>query len=192
MDKNNSYVGVERTSAQKIEDILKKGRPLLPPAKLEGPKGQEKVETNTNIKILGKGIPIEINPPEVIITDIDVNQTYEVVVLIRNLTSTGRRIRIYQPKTSKFRCDYDMAGNIASGLALKLLVSFESATLGDYHDFVEIVSDHDFKAILPLHAYAPQAQISFEPFINFGFIRTGQEKVEKILFRNEGNSLYFE
>ena len=45
-----------------------------------------------------------------------------------------------------------MVGNVAAGLAMKLVVSFESNIPGDFHDFLEIVSG-DFKEVVPLHAY---------------------------------------
>lgn len=143
-------------------------------------------ETATNVKFISKSEPIEILPPEVVIKDIETNQTYEVVILVRNLTSISRRIRIFQPKTSKFRCDYDMQGAVAAGLAMKLLVTFETNVLNDYHDSITITSDEGFKAEVPLHAYMPQAQILFEPIINFGFVPLTKTKVETIMFKNEG------
>ena len=41
--------------------------------------------------------PIEISPSEIIFKDIELNQTYEIIVLVRNLTKTSRRIRVFQP-----------------------------------------------------------------------------------------------
>jgi hypothetical protein len=190
-DRNNKMLS-DTDPHKKIDDMLKKGRPTLPPTKTEQVKVEDKVETATNLKYVSKSAPIEVNPPEIIINDIEVNQTYEVQVLVRNLTTVGRRIRIFQPKTNKFRCDYDMAGSIAAGLAMKLIVSFETNVLGDFHDHLEIISDlgdDHFRQILPLHAYQPQAHIVFEPFVNFGFVRANQERVEKIAFKNDGKVL---
>jgi len=187
-DRNNRMLS-DSDPHKKLDDMLRRGRPTLPPSKPDSIKTEEKVETATNLKYVSKSSPIEIDPPEIIINDIDVNQTYEVQVLVRNLTTVGRRIRIFQPKTNKFRCDYDMAGNIAAGLAMKLIVSFETNVLGDFHDHLEIVSNLDgdhFRQIVPLHAYQPQAHIVFEPFVNFGFARVNQDRVEKIAFKNEG------
>jgi len=45
-----------------------------------------------------------------------------------------KRIKIIQPKTVRFRVDYDMAGKIAAGLSMKLLVTFEAGVLDDFHD----------------------------------------------------------
>lgn len=129
---------------------------------------------------------IEILPPEVIIKDIETNQTYEVVMFVRNLTKTARRIRIFQPKTTKFRCDYDMQKAIAPGLAMRLSVSFETSTLNDYHDSIRVVSDGGYECEVPLHAYMPQANIIFDPFVNFGFVQLHREKTETIWFFNDG------
>src|SRR5690348_5601593 len=98
---DNSHEGNSR-----LDDILKKGRPTLPPMSPTATLKKEAPETSTNIKYISHSFPIEVMPPEIIINDIEPNQTYEVVLLVRNLTNIGRRIRVYQPKTNKFRCDY--------------------------------------------------------------------------------------
>ena len=67
-------------------------------------------------------MPLKIYPDEIIFKDIKINQTYEINVLIRNLTKKVKRIRIFQPTSSKFRCDYDMTGPLAPGIALELIV----------------------------------------------------------------------
>ena len=170
----------------KLEEILKKGRPVLPPRSPERTLNKEPVETTTTIKYISNAMPIEVTPPEIIINDIEPNQTYEVVVLVRNLTNIGRRIRVYQPKTNKFRCDYDMQGNIAAGLAMKLIVSFETDKNGDFHDALEIVSDDKFSVTVPLHAFQSQANIVFDPFINFGFIKVQKDETRPVMFENQG------
>lgn len=172
----------------KLDELFKKGRPVLPPMNPEVVPKRERPHTVTTIKHISKSVPIEIIPPEIIINDIEPNQTYEVVVLVRNLTAQGRRIRIYQPKTNKFRCDYDMQGNIAPGLSMKLLVSFETDKNGDFHDALEIVSEDRFNAIVPLHAYQPQSMLYFDPFVNFGFVKVQKEEVKTVTFRNNGTS----
>ena len=61
-----------------------------------------------------------------------------------------------------------MQGAIAPGLAMRLVVSFETNATTQYHDTLKIVSEEDFEYDIPLHAYPPQAIILFEPFINLG------------------------
>jgi hypothetical protein len=136
-----------------------------------------------------KDIPkfLHIYPDEIIFKDITENQTYEINVIVRNLTKAVKRIRIMQPTTSKFRCDYDMAGLLAPGLSIELVVSFSTSVPGQFHDRIIILSDMDYKFEIPLHAYSPMANIIFEPFINMGFIPVNQEKRLKVRFKNEGS-----
>jgi len=108
---------------------------------------------------------------------------------VRNLSKIVRRIRIFQPQNTKFRCDYEMAGAIAAGLAMKLTVSFETSVLGEYEDKLKIISDDNVTMEIPLSAYPMQSQVIFEPFLNFGFVKTGSEKVETVAFKNEGKTI---
>ena len=132
---------------------------------------------------------IEVVPPEIIFNDIVPNQTYEMTVLVKNLTNIAKRLRIFQPSSLNFRCDYDVAKGLAPGLALKLLVSFETSNLGEFHDSMRVISDNDFNLEVKLHAYPLRSQITFEPFLNLGFLQLNKEKVEEIVFKNEGKSL---
>ena len=141
-----------------------------------------------SLKYLSNNAPIDITPSEIIFRDIGVNQTYEMSIYVRNLTKIVRRIRVFQPQNTKFRCDYEMAGAIAAGLAMKLTVSFETAVLGEFEDKLKIISDDNFSLEIPLYAFPLQSQIIFEPFINFGFVKTGTEKIEKVFFKNEGKT----
>ena len=108
-------------------------------------------------------------------------------VQVRNLTKMVKRIRVYQPKSPNFRCDYDMMGAIAAGLAVELIISFESTSLGEFADSVKIMSEDDIEIEIPIKAYSPLAKIIFEPFLNLGFIEVQKTKHEFIRFRNEGS-----
>lgn len=81
-----------------------------------------------------------------------------------------------------------MQGAIAAGLAMKLIVTFETSVLEKqgFNDIMQIVSDDGYKRDVPLHAYPPIAQLIFEPFVNFGFVKMGREKTESVFFKNEG------
>lgn len=132
---------------------------------------------------------IEVLPPEIIFSDIRPNQTYEMTVYVKNLTSSAKRLRIFQPSSLFFRCDYDLSKSLAPGLALKLLISFETSKSGEFHDSLYVVSDKDFRKEVKLHAYPLRSQITFEPFVNLGFVRLQTEKTAIISFKNEGKSL---
>ena len=167
--------------------------PFTPIAKLDStlktrPNTQSTLRSTKTIKFINNSTPIEITPPEISFLDINVNQIYQASVLVRNLTSVPRRIRVFQPKTSKFRCDYDMQGGIAAGLAMNLVVIFESETKGDFHDSIRLISDENFEYDLLIHAYQPKSNIVFPQFLNLGFCKINRSKEGKVLFRNTGNT----
>jgi hypothetical protein len=68
--------------------------------------------------------PFEISPNEIFFRKIQVDNTYEIVVLVKNLTKKAKRIRVFQPKSHRFRCDYDIKGPIAAGLTVKMIVRY--------------------------------------------------------------------
>jgi len=152
------------------------------------PNTQSTLRSTKSLKFINNSTPIEITPPEVTFTNIDTSKIYQASVLVRNLTKGPRRIRVYQPKTSKFRCDYDMQGGIAAGLAMNLVVIFESEVKGDFHDSIRLVSEENFEYELRIHAYQPKSNIIFPQFLNLGFCKLNRPKDVKLLFKNKGNT----
>ena len=145
------------------------------------PLNQQKLKTVSNAGHL------QIIPNEIIFKDVEANYTYEIPVLVRNLTKIPRRIRIGKPRTKEFKCDYNMVDARAAGIPMRITISFESTELTkcQYQDKLLIMSEGT-TIELQMHAYTPNPVIVFEPFINLGFVQTGTEKVEQILFKNEG------
>jgi hypothetical protein len=68
-------------------------------------------------------------------------------VYVRNLSKNPRHIRILQPKTSKFKCDYDQKSVIAAGMAMTIVVYFETNQLDDFHDIIKIQSEDNFNYV---------------------------------------------
>ena len=109
---------------------------------------------------------------------------------IRNLTKKMRRIVVTQPKTGKFKCQYDQSGSVAAGLSMKLNIQFETHDDGSYHDFVEIHTEgYKTPVRLNLHALRAGPDIQFEPLVNLKFIPLGHEKTEFVEFKNEGKQV---
>ena len=131
--------------------------------------------------------PLSVTPDEIIFKDIKPGQIYQMFLQVKNLTKRAKRVRVFQPKTSNFRCDYDMMGSIAPGLSIELIVSFETPTAGEFRDMLKIISDDDIEIDVPIYAFTPTAKIIFEPFIHMGFIEVGKPKTSYIKFRNEGS-----
>lgn len=135
---------------------------------------------------LSKGEPLEVFPPEIVFKDIEVDQTYEVTVSVRNLNQRVRRIRFVPPKTSKFLSEFTNSGAIAGGIQTNIVISFETDHLSNFHDEMIIISE-DYSYTLLMHAYQPAADIQFEPFVNMGLTSMQKLKVSSVLFRNEGS-----
>ena len=129
---------------------------------------------------------LQILPSEIIFKDVTPGQIYQMKVLVKNQTPIVRRIRVFQPRTPEFRCDYEMSTAIAPGLHIELIVSFEATQRGEFSDEITVISD-EYEYKVPMYAYSPTAKIIFEPFINLGFIQIGSTKKERIVFKNEGN-----
>lgn len=129
---------------------------------------------------------LQVTPEEVIFRDVRPGQIYQMKVTVKNKTKSVHRIRVFQPKSTLFRCDYELAGRIAPGLSIDLIVSFESKSKGEFEDVIKIISDDNYLYEMKVFAYSPMAKIIFEPFINLGFIQVGKEKVEELWFKNEG------
>lgn len=128
---------------------------------------------------------LEIYPQEVTFRDIQPEQTYEMSICVRNLSSHVRRIRFTPPKTSRFSAKFETLGALAVGLATNIEVSFETDTSGDYHDQIRIHSE-GYEYVLLLHALSSQPDILYDPFVNLGFTTINRPATGSVLFRNEG------
>lgn len=70
---------------------------------------------------------------------------------------------------------------------MKVNVQFETSTLGDFDDCIEIMTEGDATPFqLRLSAFKPGPDIQFEPMVNFKYIPVGQERTERVVFKNEG------
>jgi hypothetical protein len=149
--------------------------------------GKAVLNNTTTQNLVNGNSSIEVFPPAVFFKDIEPGQNYEVTVTVRNITKKVRRIKFTQPRNGCFRCEYENQGTIAAGLSMKVNVQFETTTLGDYEDVIEILTEGDAAPFrLRLSAFKPGPDIQFEPMVNFKYIPVGQERTERIVFKNEG------
>jgi hypothetical protein len=130
---------------------------------------------------------IEVFPPEIVLKNIEVDQLYEVTVSVRNLSKHVRRIRFVPPKASKFLAEYKTLGAIAGGVSTNITVTFETDSLGHFHDELQVISE-ELKVVIPLHAYAPMSDIKFDPFLKLGFTPEGRHVRKELVFVNEGET----
>jgi hypothetical protein len=109
-------------------------------------------------------------------------------ILVRNLSRKTQRFRIQWP-SPRFHIACDMETGIATGLTKNLLLSYEcKAPLDEgFSDGFAIISlSEPFKVEVPIFVSGPQPAFIYEPYINFGFVKTKKSSVEEIQFKNEG------
>ena len=87
-----------------------------------------------NVKNLAGLFPLDIFPPEIYFKEIEVDQSYETTITVRNVSSKVKRIRVIPPKTGKFLIDPEMKESVAPGLSIKIVVAFETDEIGNFHD----------------------------------------------------------
>jgi hypothetical protein len=163
-----------------VKNLLETPLPVVKYLKKEEVPGKDELDKQEVNKF-------DVQPSEIIFKDVEPGQIYQMTVVVKNLTKTVKRIRVFQPKNSCFRCDYAMLGPIAPGLSIELVVSFESEEKGEFNDSIVIISDNTISYDVKISAYSPMAKVIFEPFVNFGFIQAGKTKTETVLFKNEGS-----
>ena len=69
---------------------------------------------------------------------------------------------------------------------MKLDFVFECEKVDNYYDEVVILSENDCKIKLKLSALKPAPLISFDPYVNFGFVPINTKKTVKVEFVNMG------
>lgn len=66
-------------------------------------------------------------------------------------------------------------GLIAPGLDVKITITFDNKENQASQDFFTILGE-DYECDIPIHVTPEAGKLSFDPFINFGFIKVGTFK----------------
>lgn len=121
--------------------------------------------------------------------DIEINKGEEMTVTVKNVTKKMKRIKIKQPTTNKFFCDYKSTGPLAPGLSMDLVISFKTSEEGtSYADEIWICPEGEKPIRLPLIAFMKAWHVVYPPFVNFGFLQQSKPEKKTIYFSNEGDN----
>ena len=145
--------------------------------------------TFTNVTSLTQKKLLDINPSEVFFKDVIANQAYEVNVTVTNTSRKMIRLKIGQPNRKEFRCDYDIRGPLAAGLAMKIAITFETdnETEKNIEDTISLWAEGEKdKQEIKLFAKLPCSDVIYPPFLNFQFVRIGQTVDKTVLIKNDG------
>ncbi|EAR97253.2 flagellar associated protein (macronuclear) [Tetrahymena thermophila SB210] len=131
----------------------------------------------------------EITPTEIYFDNIEINQPYQTILYVQNLSKIPKKVRVYQPKTKKFWVDFDSSQSLAAGICGKLYINFETNVLEDFADEVEIEYEDEGKKqkiVVPIFAKKPHPTIIYQDFINMGFVRIHRDVQRTLVFENKG------
>ncbi len=131
-------------------------------------------------------VVLEISPQEIRFPNCQANKIYEHEILIRNLSRTSKRIKILQPKTSKFRVDYQSQASIAPGLFWRLTCIYECAQPGKFFDLITIQTEDNQSFQIPIVALQSQSQLEYDKHVNFGLVPVGSAQTFELKVRNSG------
>jgi|JI6StandDraft_1071083.scaffolds.fasta_scaffold06840_2 hypothetical protein len=113
--------------------------------------------------------------PEVVFTEIEADQSYEIQFQIKNVTAHSRLVKLVKPKDPRFELSEGKETALAPGLSFKVSVLFYVREVTELHTSMRILSDN-YQHELPISAYPPSPCLIFEPFVNFGYVRVGKPR----------------
>ena len=101
-------------------------------------------------------------PDRVTFTEYEVGVVYEQALLVRNVSSVSRRLRLLPPATAHFALErIEFAGGthgtLAPGMAARCLIRFAPDSLGDYEDGVTLLTEAGKFAVAVEAKRAPPA-----------------------------------
>ncbi|NXB80464.1 DLEC1 protein, partial [Donacobius atricapilla] len=185
---------------EKRQNYLKNPR-FFPPNTLHGGKSlvisQEKVE-----EILArrkaedtKGdtsfVPVFFaNPPSVLFSYDKAGQVYEMIIELRNITSTAQHVRLIRSSASVFFIwpgKYPgKGGMIAPGMACQYTVQFIPEYLGAYEDHILVETQVSEPFVIPIQAKVSLPVLTLPDTIACGSCLVGGIKTAAVLCRNAG------
>jgi len=156
--------------------------------------GSEELKLTTTVtqapapRAMKQNANISVFPPVVEFQGIEPGVLYVLTISIQNVSSRVRRIRIKPPKTENFVLNHIPTGNVAAGMDIKAEIEFQmsaDSTSAEYYDSITITSEKDVIE-LPLRAFIPAPNITFDGFLNLGVVVKGNTITKYVDFMNDG------
>jgi hypothetical protein len=136
-------------------------------------------------------VPIQCDPGVIDFASITPGILYVMTFSVRNSSSHGQRIRIKAPASMYFALNYTPTGVIAPGIELRAEIECqipENVKDGRFTDKI-VVSMGDHKLDVPLIATKIHANVTFNKYVNFGYVSEGQTVTSKVEFFNNDHEL---
>ncbi|KAL5499826.1 hypothetical protein EMCRGX_G011289 [Ephydatia muelleri] len=134
-------------------------------------------------------------PHEILFTNYQAGKTYELSLVLRNVSTTSQQLRIVPPHTSYFSICIDhfpnAEGFIAPGMHCSYKVRFTPESLADYDDHIKVVMHTGASMSVPLKGMRPAPILSLPCILDCGFCFTGSVKTISIECSNNGGVGHF-
>ena len=115
---------------------------------------------------------LQISQSQINFVNTQMNQLYQISINVRNVSQISQKIKIRKPLNNCFTVQVSKQGGLAAGLQMKLTVLFDSKQNVRKSDRV-VVMTQSYEIEIPVNVYPHVGKLEFEPFINFGFVKTG-------------------
>ncbi|XP_066563691.1 cilia- and flagella-associated protein 47-like [Amia ocellicauda] len=132
---------------------------------------------------------VRISPPSVEFFDVKAGDSYTATVTVKNISKSGKRIRIHGPQSQLFELvllNPDTA--VAPGLSLTATLQFSPDRDEDLKERLILVSDDDVLEI-PILAFCPRCFLEVDSEVDFGSLVANSKVIsEEIHIFNHGSA----
>ncbi|XP_065053136.1 deleted in lung and esophageal cancer protein 1-like isoform X2 [Rhopilema esculentum] len=186
---------VEREDLAKLQqkaDYLKNPR-FLPPKSVKESTGTRKItngESTQAVKTCKAADIFEASPCPVLFTDYEAGNEYEIVLTLKNITSSSRQLRVLPPSTPYFAVSHGKFptsdGLVAPGMSCQYVIKFSPDSLADYDDSLKVETKFSEPLIIQLQARRPPPELSLPDTFACGHCLVGGSKTVQLPCINSG------
>ncbi|XP_026216993.1 deleted in lung and esophageal cancer protein 1 [Anabas testudineus] len=138
-------------------------------------------------------VPVFLAKPSVVVfTDYSVGHVYETTLVLKNVTSSSRHVRVIPPTTPYFSIGLGRfpgeGGVVAPGMSCKYMVRFAPDSLTDYEDFIVVETQAEHLFVVPIAATRPPPVLTLPRVLDCGYCLIGGVKFVEFLCQNVGLS----
>ncbi|XP_071102579.1 deleted in lung and esophageal cancer protein 1-like [Haliotis cracherodii] len=132
------------------------------------------------------------SPPEVVFREYQVEQVYEIVLELKNISTVIRQCRSLPPSTPYFTVGLGQFpgehGLVAAGMSCKYPIRFVPDSLKDFDDEIVIQTQSAIPLVIPLRGRRDPPILTLPPILDTGHCLVGGYHVAQFFIKNEGGS----
>jgi hypothetical protein len=130
---------------------------------------------------------LQLSQSEVNFVNTEINELYEISLTVRNVSQLSQKIKIRKPVSPAFTVQSSREGSLAAGLDLRITVLYNSKENTQLSDRMFVLTE-TAELEIPINVYPQVGKLQFEPFINFGFLKTDSSAEVSWDITNKGDN----